>query len=83
MVILSCKSALNRNLITGTNGTQTQKIESNFRPAEDWMRGRGRFHDDDFADRLCEYLWRQFCRHNKIDRMASLMEAIRMQYVFE
>ncbi|XP_046142308.1 uncharacterized protein LOC123987938 isoform X2 [Osmia bicornis bicornis] len=66
-----------------TDGTHTQKIESTWRPAKDWMRGRGRFHDSEFADRLCEYLWRRFCRHHKVDLFGSMIEAIRSQYVFK
>ncbi|XP_076248071.1 uncharacterized protein LOC143187738 [Calliopsis andreniformis] len=58
-----------------SDGTHTQKIESNWRPAKDWMRGRARFHDDEYAYRLCEFLWRRFCKYNKIDMMSSLMDS--------
>ncbi|XP_076645722.1 uncharacterized protein LOC143355096 isoform X2 [Halictus rubicundus] len=74
---------VNRSIeFVACDGTHTQKIESKWRPVKDWMRGRDRFNDNDFTDRICEYLWRRFCRDNNIDLMASLMEAIRMHYVF-
>nr|XP_034183629.1 uncharacterized protein LOC117605923 [Osmia lignaria]XP_034183630.1 uncharacterized protein LOC117605923 [Osmia lignaria] len=65
------------------DGTHTQQIEANWRPAKDWTRGRGRFHDEEFADRLCEYLWRKFCKTHRIHLMDSLIAAIKEQYVFE
>ncbi|XP_076296216.1 uncharacterized protein LOC143216748 [Lasioglossum baleicum] len=66
-----------------SNGTCTLGIEPIWRPAKQWMREDCHLNNDDFAYRLCENLWRRFCRHNTIDLMASLMEAIRMHYVFK
>ncbi|XP_029046875.1 uncharacterized protein LOC114877909 [Osmia bicornis bicornis] len=66
-----------------SDGTRIRRRESTWRPAKDWMRGRGSFFDKDFADRLCEFLWRRFCRRNRIDMMESLMEAIRNRYIFK
>ncbi|XP_076298984.1 uncharacterized protein LOC143218009 isoform X2 [Lasioglossum baleicum] len=75
---------VNRNFeFIACDGEHAQKIDSKWRPVKDWMRGRVRFHEDNFADRICEYLWRQHCHQNKIDPMASLIETIRIHYVFK
>lgn len=65
------------------DGEHAKKIDSKWCPVKDWTRGKVRFNEDDFADRICEYLWRQYCHQNKIDPMASLIEMIRMHYVFK
>ena len=62
--------------------THTQKLETNWRPANDWMRGRSRFHNEGFPDRLWELLWRRFYKINQIYLMNSLIAAIKEQYVF-
>nr|CAI5850187.1 unnamed protein product [Callosobruchus analis] len=60
------------------DGTHTQRIEATWRPAKNWFRGL-HIPEDQFADRLCEYLWR---RKKNIDVFENLISAIKGQYKF-
>jgi hypothetical protein len=38
------------------------------------LYGRVRFNAADFANRLCKFVYRRFCRKSNIDSIISLME---------
>nr|CAI5836838.1 unnamed protein product [Callosobruchus analis] len=61
------------------DGTNTQRIEATWTPAKDWFRSH-HVPTDNFADTLCEYLWRRHCKCRGIDPFTFLLEAIRAQY---
>lgn len=62
------------------DGTHTQRIESQWRIAKKWARDKAARDDDEFAEYLCEYLWRRWVRLQALDPMEELFAAIRREY---
>nr|CAH7719933.1 unnamed protein product [Callosobruchus chinensis] len=67
------------NRFVAQDGTHTQRIEATWRPAKNWFRGK-HYAKGQFADYLCEYLWRRHCNKNNIDLFNCLVDAIVAEY---
>nr|CAH7748258.1 unnamed protein product [Callosobruchus chinensis] len=67
------------NRFVSQDGTHTQRIEATWRPAKNWFCGK-HYAKGQFADYLCEYLWRRHCNKNNIDLFNCLVDAIVAKY---
>lgn len=70
------------NHFRAPDGTQTQRIKSNWRPLKDYFRGR-RVPRDKFADALIEFGWRRSCKKSKNGAYNALIKIIQKFYGFE
>ncbi|KAL3094362.1 hypothetical protein niasHT_029259 [Heterodera trifolii] len=61
------------------DGTHTQRIEAQWRPAKDWFRER-RVPGFRFADTLVEYQWRREVKKNGLDALEQLLSAVKRYY---
>lgn len=71
---------VNHNVhFVASDGTHTQRMESQWSAAKKALRGQ-HVPEDEFDDKLCEYLWRRHCKKNKLDPMVELLNAIKREY---
>lgn len=61
------------------DGTHTQRIESQWNVAKRYFRGQ-HIPENEFPDKLCEYLWRRHCKKHSLDPMVELLNSIRTEY---
>ena len=63
------------NFVNPKDGTNTQKIESNWRPLKARL-ARGGVKPDHMADHLAEYLWRKRCQNSNLAPFEELLKDI-------
>lgn len=61
------------------DGIHTQRIEAQWHAAKKYLKGK-HTPEEQFADKLVEYLWRRNCKKNKLNPMVELLKAIKMEY---
>lgn len=66
-------------LFLASTGVHTQRIESSWNVAKKWYR-HSTAPRTQFAEKMCEYLWRRWLKKNNLDPFEALLSALRLFY---